>query len=78
MPYYYILDLHGQTVDSAGKILTRTLNSLPHDVREMEVIHGFHQGDALKKFVRNYKNKRIEKKIVGLNQGSTIFIIRKQ
>lgn len=77
MSYFFRLDLHGQTLDSARKLLDATLKALPADVREVEVIHGYHQGTALRTLVRNYKHPKIQQKILGLNQGSTVFLIRK-
>ncbi len=76
MPYFIEIDLHNQTVESARKLITNTLNNLPSDVREVNVIHGYHQGTALRDMVRKYSNSKIERKILGLNQGSTIFVIK--
>ena len=42
MPYSVEIDLHGHTVESAGKVLTQRLKQLPNDVREVTVLHGFH------------------------------------
>ncbi len=78
MPYSIELDLHCQTVDSARKLLTDTLKKIPSDVHEIHVIHGYHGGTALRDMVRNYRHHRIERKILGLNQGTTIFVIKKQ
>lgn len=77
MPYSIEIDLHGQTVESARKMLTTTLKNLPADVREVNVVHGYHGGNALQNMVRNYKNAKIERKFLGLNQGSTTFMIKK-
>lgn len=76
MSYYAKIDLHGHTVESARKTLTAELKRLPADVRELTVIHGYHGGTALQSFVRTYKNSRIERKILGLNSGETIFILK--
>ena len=76
MPYFIEIDLHNQTVESARKLITNTLNNLPSDVREVNVIHGYHQGTALRDMVRKYSNSKIERKILGLNKGSTIFVIK--
>lgn len=75
MPYSVEIDLHGHTVESAGKVLTQRLKQLPNDVREVTVLHGFDGGTALRDMVRRYKNPKIERKILGLNQGETIFVI---
>lgn len=78
MSYSVKIDLHGETVDSAQRILTQRLKSLPKDTQEVVVVHGFHGGTALREMVRKYKNSRIERKILGLNQGETIFIIKSE
>lgn len=72
------IDLHGQTVYSAQKVLTARLKALAPDVREVCVVFGYHGGTALKDFVMRYKNGRIEKKILGLNQGSVIFVLKEK
>lgn len=76
MPYSVNIDLHCQTVESARKLLTDTLKKLPEDVREVNVIHGYHNGTALRDMVRKYSHPKIQRKILGLNQGTTIFIIK--
>ncbi len=76
MSYFFKIDLHGQTRESAKKLLDSSMKNLSPDVREVEVVHGFHQGTALMELVRKYKHPKIEKKILGMNQGSTIFIIK--
>lgn len=78
MAYYAKIDLHGHTVESARKHLTTQIKRLSSDVREVTVIHGYHNGTTLQSFVRSYKNSRIERKILGLNNGETIFIIKPQ
>ncbi len=77
MGYFYRLDLHGHTKESARKLIDSELRGLPPDTREVEIVHGFHQGTSLREMVRAYKHPRIERKLLGLNQGSTIFIIKK-
>lgn len=77
MPYSIELDLHGQTVESARKLITQRLKNIPSDTRELHIFHGYHGGTALKDMVRAYKNAKIERKIIGLNQGETIFMIKK-
>lgn len=74
MAYKIEIDLHGHTTDSARRLLTQRLKSLPKDDREVHIIHGFHGGTSLQTLVRTYKNS----KILGLNQGTTIYIIKEQ
>ena len=75
MAYYETIDLHGETVESAGKKLCAKLKALPKDTRELVVIHGYHGGDKLQSIVRNFKHPKVERKILGINQGETVFII---
>ena len=77
MSYFLDLDIHNHTVESARKLITSTLKNLPPDVREINIIHGYHQGTALRDMVRKYSNSKIERKILVLNQGITTFIIKK-
>lgn len=74
--YSVTIDLHGQTVESARKLLTARLKTLPKGVREVVVVHGYHGGVALQNMVRGYRHFRIERKLLGLNQGETIFLIK--
>ena len=76
MSYFSELDLHGMTSSEAKQTLDLTLKKLPDDVRELTVIHGYRGGTALKDMVKRYSHPRVERKIVGLNQGSTILVIR--
>lgn len=71
-----VIDLHGHTVESAHRLLTQRIKSLPADVGEIEVVHGYNSGTALRDMVRSYKNSRIERKILVLNQGTTIFKLK--
>ena len=50
--------------------------SVTIDLHEVCVIFGYHSGTALKDFVMRYKNKKIAKKVLGLNQGSAVFVLK--
>lgn len=76
MAYYAKIDLHGHTAESAERLLTKRISQLSDDVREVAVIHGYHGGTTLLETVRRFKHYRIEQKILGLNNGKTIFIIK--
>ncbi len=78
MPYSIEIDLHGHTSESAKAKLNETLKKLPKDVREIEIIHGYRGGTSLRNMVRKYKHPKIEQKIIGLNQGTTTFIIKRE
>lgn len=76
MAYSVTIDLHGETKESARQKLQGKLKSLPKDTRELVVIHGYHGGKALQETVRKFKHPRIERIILGLNQGETVFLIK--
>jgi hypothetical protein len=72
------VDLHNMSVIEARRYLKMYLNNLPKEVDEIDVIHGFHNGTNLQTFVRkDFGNKRIDRKILGLNNGVTTFMIKK-
>lgn len=77
MAYSIAIDIHGETRQSGRKLLENKLKSLPKDTREIVVIHGYHQGKTLQQMVRSFKHPMVERKILGLNQGETIFLIKK-
>lgn len=77
MAYSITIDIHGETRQSGRKLLENNLKSLPKDAREVIVIHGYHQGNTLQQMVRSFKHPMVERKILGLNQGETIFLIKK-
>lgn len=76
MTYSVKIDLHGHTAESAKRTLTKRLSQLSDEVREVTVVHGYHGGTKLLETVRNFKHYRIEKKILGLNNGETVFLIK--
>lgn len=71
------IDLHNETRDSGKRRLTAKLNSLPKGTDELVVIHGYHSGTVLRDMVRSFKHPKVERKILGMNQGETIFLIKK-
>ena len=77
MAYSITIDIHGETRQSGRTLLENKLKSLPKDAREVIVIHGYHQGNTLQQMVRSFKHPMVERKILGLNQGETIFLIKK-
>lgn len=76
MSYSIEIDLHGRTVEEARAMLSETLKKLPKGVREISVVHGYRGGTALREMVRKYSHPKIERKILTLNQGITILIIK--
>ena len=71
------IDIHGMTVNEAISELDYYLEYLPEDVKEVVVIHGYRQGKRLLDMVRKeFQHDRIERKIVSMNPGITVFLIK--
>ena len=71
------VDLHQMDAKQAKDFLYAKVTKAPKTVREIEVVHGFHGGTALQNMVRkSFKHPRVEKIVLGLNQGSTILILK--
>lgn len=75
--YTLEVDLHTMTVAEARQYLKSTLNSMPRHIREVRIIHGYRGGRELQKFVRHeFNHKKVERKILELNQGMTTYMIK--
>lgn len=73
---FLTLDLHGCTRQEAKIQLDRYISSLPANQHELTVIHGY-SSTILKNFVqKQYNHQRLAKKILTLNQGETILVIK--
>ena len=71
------IDIHGMTVNEAISELDYFLEYLPDNVKEVVVIHGYRQGKRLLEMVRKeFQHDRIERKIVSMNPGITVFLIK--
>ena len=70
------IDLHNMQTAEARGYLTSRLDSMPANVHEVVVIHGYHGGTALQNMVRKFTHPRVKSKILGLNQGCTSLILK--
>lgn len=71
------IDIHGMTLPEAKRHLERTLVSLPEQVGQVTVIHGYQAGQQLQNMVRKtLKCKRISRKLLTMNQGETILVLK--
>lgn len=71
------IDIHNMDRAQAKHHLERYLSSASKDVKEVNVIHGYSQGSVLKQMVqKNLKHHRIQSKILTLNQGVTILVLK--
>lgn len=71
-----ILNIHGMTVQQAKKEIQSILKSCPKNIKEIEVIHGYNGGKALQQYVRSIKHPKVERTIIGLNNGKTTLILK--
>lgn len=70
-------DIHGMTSVEAKKSLEKLLSSInDNTIKEVLVIHGYHNGSFLKDMVRKFKHHKIKQRIISLNNGETTFILK--
>jgi len=71
------VDIHNMNAADAKRYLERLLASCGSEVREIEVIHGYHGGNALLEVARTgVRSKRIARRCVSLNPGVTIYFLK--
>ena len=71
------IDIHGCTPNEAKVKLDNYLNSLNPLINEVTVIHGY-SSKILQNYVRKqYKHKKILRKILTMNDGTTILILKR-
>lgn len=72
------VDIHGMNQFQAKTYLDSQLKKAKADTYRIRVIHGFRQGDALKKMIRTTyrQHPKVIKIEIGLNQGITDLILR--
>lgn len=72
------INLHDMPLIQAQREMNRLLKTCPKDTDEIEVIHGYHNGDRILRYIRfELKNPRISRKILGLNNGVTLIELEK-
>lgn len=72
------INLHDMPLIQAQREMNRILKTCPKDTDEIEVIHGYHNGDRILRYIRfELKNPRISRKILGLNNGVTVIELKK-
>ena len=70
------VDLHHMKVWEAWMHLDKCVSTASSKVKEVIVIHGYHNGTTLLNMVRNdFDNKRVTKKFLSLNKGVTSLIL---
>ena len=70
------IDLHDMELLEAKYHLEKLFETLPEDILEVVVIHGYRKGQVLLNMVRkSFKHPRIKQKVIPLNKGITIFLV---
>lgn len=77
--YLLKIDVHCYTVEQVNKILNRILAIESYHIDSIEVIHGYHNGSAIKDFLQySYRHKKINSlKLDLVNEGVTHIYLRK-
>lgn len=71
------VDIHEMNGADAKRYLERLLASCGDEVREIEVIHGYHRGNVLMEVVRSgVRSRRIARRCVTMNPGVTIYFLK--
>lgn len=71
------IDLHNKPLIQAQREMQRILKTCSVQTDQIQVIHGYHSGDIILKYIRlQLKHPRIKQKIVGLNNGETFLILK--
>ena len=61
---------------SAGCTTDKLFETVPDDILEVVVIHGYRKGQVLLNMVRkDFKHPRIKQKVIPLNKGITLFLV---
>lgn len=70
------IDLHNMELLEAEYYLNKLFETLPQDILEVVVIHGYRKGHILLDMVRkDFKHPRIKKKVIPFNKGITLFLL---
>ena len=71
------INLHDMQVLEAEYYLDKFLDTLPENIKEVSVIHGYKKGQVLLNMVRNsFKHEKIKRKFIPYNKGITIFYLK--
>ena len=72
------INLHGFTVEQAREELVGFLDELEEDVAEVNVVHGYKGGTALRDMIRReFNHPRVQRKLLSMNPGVTIFLVKR-
>lgn len=78
MPAIWEIDLHGKNAYQGKIALDSALRRADASVYRLRIIHGYHQGEALKELTKGYAAHPRVKAIKALNPGCTDLILREK
>ena len=70
------IDLHGCSQSEAKVKLDHFLKGTSILVKEVTIVHGYSSSILLNYVRKKYSHPRIERKILTLNKGETVFILK--
>lgn len=71
------IDLHDMQLLEAMYYLEKFLDTLPNEVKQVTVVHGYRKGQTILNMVRkDFKHPKILKKVIPFNKGTTIFYLK--
>lgn len=73
-----IVDLHNMQEDEARFYLEKAIDTAEDKIKEIVVVHGYRKGQTILNMVRKeFRHKKIEKKIIPYNKGITLIYLKK-
>ena len=73
------IDLHDMQVPEAKYYLEKLITTAPENIQEIIVVHGYKKGQAILNMVRkDFKHKRITKKVIPYNKGITLLFLKQK
>ena len=74
-----IVDLHNMQEDEARFYLEKAIDTAEDKIKEIVVVHGYRKGQTILNMVRKeFRHKKIEKKIIPYNKGITLIYLKKK
>ena len=72
-----VLDLHNMQEDEARFYLEKAIDTANYKIKEIVVVHGYRKGQTILNMVRKeFKHKKIEKKVIPYNKGITLIYLK--
>jgi len=72
-----ILDLHDMQLEEARFYLEKAIDTAEDKIKEIVVVHGYRKGQTILNMVRkDFKHKRIERKVASYNKGVTLIYLK--